>query len=71
MRKMRELVRVGIVGLRFLLHPVDFLHLYEREAALANSAHAYTLERMRNDLRDVVTRFDAEIESLRQRLPDA
>lgn len=63
--RIKALLRLGVVLLRFIVHPVDFLRLYDREAAIAQTAHDYTLQRAQNDLRDAVTHLEAEIAALR------
>jgi uncharacterized small protein (DUF1192 family) len=53
---------------RFIVHPRDFLALYENEALVTDAAVAYSVQRIENELQDTVHALREEIEQLRAEL---
>jgi hypothetical protein len=54
--------------IRFIVHPNDFLALYNNEALVTDAAVAYSVQRIENELHDSVQALRKELDDLRAQL---
>jgi hypothetical protein len=63
-RKVMAVLRVGVVAVRFIVHPVDFLRLYQRESEIANSALDVAMLTLEDEFLSRVQHLEARIDEL-------
>ena len=62
--KTRAVAKLVVVTLRFIVHPIDFLRLYHREAEVADSVLDVALLSLEQEFNERITALEARIAEL-------
>ena len=62
--KMRALVKLCVVTLRFIVHPIDFLRLYQREVEVADSVLDVALLSLEQEFTERLVALEARVAQL-------
>jgi len=62
--KARALARVTVILLRFIVHPGDFLRLYQREATVADSVLDIAILSLEQEFQERIAALEARVAEL-------
>ncbi len=62
--KLRAVAKLCVVTMRFIVHPIDFLRLYHREAEVANSVLDVALVTIEQEFTERIAALEARVTEL-------